>query len=53
LQWLYRTVVGKNPTRFRFEFGLWTRQVVRVLIRERFGVKLSVTSVGRLLGHWA
>lgn len=51
LQWIYKTVVGKNPTQFRFEFALWTREMIRVLIRERFGVTLSVSSVGRLLGH--
>lgn len=49
LRWLYRTVVGKNPLQFRFEFALWTRWMIRILLQERFGLKLSLSSVGRLL----
>jgi len=49
MRWLYRTVVGKNPLQFRFEFALWTRGMIQILLRERFGLKLSLSSVGRLL----
>ena len=49
MRWLYRTVTGKSPLQFRFEFALWTREMIRVLLREQFGLQLSVTSVGRLL----
>ena len=49
LRWLYRTMVGKNPLQFGFEFALWTRGMIRILLRERFGLKLSLSSVGRLL----
>ncbi|RPI92193.1 MAG: IS630 family transposase, partial [Chloroflexi bacterium] len=47
--WLYRTVTGKCPLQFRFEFALWTREMIRVLLRERFQLQLSLASVGRLL----
>ena len=33
----------------QFEFALWTREMVREVIRREFGVALSVVSVGRLL----
>jgi transposase len=46
---VYALVVGHNPQQLQFEFGLWTREMVRVLIRREFGVALSVVSVGRLL----
>jgi len=49
MRWLYRTVTGKSPLQYRFEFALWTREMIRILLREEFGLKLSVASVGRLL----
>jgi transposase len=51
LKWIYRTVAQKNPMQFKFEFGLWTREMVAVLINEKFGIKLSAISVGRLLAQ--
>jgi transposase len=44
-----RWLNGKDPRQYGFDFGLWTRQLVGRLVEERFEVKLSVTSVGRLL----
>jgi len=46
---LYRTITQKNPLQFRFEFALWTREMIRVLLREQFQLRLSLASVGRLL----
>jgi len=37
--------------RSSFDFGLWTRTIVQALVRERFGVELSVTAVGRMLAE--
>ena len=42
-------IVGKDPRQYGFEFGLWTRQIVAVLIAEKFGITLGLTAVGRLL----
>jgi transposase len=42
---------GKDPRQYGFDFGLWTRQIVAALIGQRFGVKLGVTAVGRLLAE--
>lgn len=46
---LYRVITSKNPRQLKFEFALWTRSMVRAYIRDEFGVRLSETSVGRLL----
>ena len=46
---IYRTVAGKNPMQLKFEFALWTRARIRQVIRERFGVRMTEVSVGRLL----
>jgi len=51
MKWIYNTVTCKNPQQYKFEFALWTRRMIRVLIEERFGVRLSLTSVGRLLAQ--
>ena len=51
MQWLYNTVVGKNPLQFRFEFALWTRQIIQVLLQDELKLKLSLSSVGRLLAQ--
>ena len=49
LQKIYRMVVGKDPRQLKFPFALWTRGMVRELIRREFDVRLSEVSVGRLL----
>lgn len=49
MQEIYRTVVGHSPLPYRFEFALWTREMVQVLLREEFQLSLSLSSVGRLL----
>jgi transposase len=46
---LYTMIVGADPRQYEFEFALWTREMVRVLIRREFRVSLSAVSVGRLL----
>lgn len=44
---VYQLVVGKNPRQIKFEIALWTRAMVREMIRSKFGVNLSLVSVGR------
>src|SRR5512135_2965480 len=46
---LYGLIAGQDPRQMQFEFALWTREMVREVIRREFGVSLSVVSVGRLL----
>ena len=44
-----RWILGKDPRQHGFDFGLWTRRIVQTLIREKMGVELCLTSVGKLL----
>lgn len=46
---LYRTITLSDPQQFKFESALWTRAMVRSLIRERFNVALSEVSIERQL----
>lgn len=49
IRWIYKTVVGKNPLQLKFEFALWTREMIREIIKQKFSVSMSAVSVGRLL----
>ena len=48
---IYNTVTTKNPMQLRFPFALWTRAMIRTLIQRKYGIKLSVISVGRLVAQ--
>lgn len=49
---LRRLINGKLPDELNMPFGLWTREAVRQLIFERFGVELSRWQAGRYLKSW-
>lgn len=42
-------VAGSDPRQLSFDFALWTRDMVRRLIRREFGVQMSASAVGRML----
>jgi transposase len=44
-----RWVNGNDPRQYGLDFGLWTRAVVAELIEQKFGVKLGMTAIGKLL----
>ncbi|MFT4196300.1 MAG: IS630 family transposase, partial [Pseudoxanthomonas sp.] len=50
-QQVFAWVNGKNPRQYGFDFGLWTRQIVRELVLQKFGVTLSLASIGALLAR--
>jgi len=47
-----KMVVDHNPEQLRLPFYLWTRGAVGQLIEQRFGIGLSVWTVGRYLSRW-
>lgn len=51
LQWLYNAITMGSPLQHQFEFCLWTLNIIRELLQKERGIKLSKSSVSRLLGH--
>ena len=49
IAWIYKTVVDKDPLQMKFQFALWTRSMIAIVIKRKYGIKRSDSSVGRLL----
>ena len=47
-----RTITDRCPEQLKLPFYLWTREAVAQLIEQRFGIQLSVWTVGRYLARW-
>lgn len=56
LPWQAATIVrmlqGKNPDQLSLPFYLWTREAVQDLIKRKFKISVSRTTVGRYLKRW-
>ena len=48
---VFRWINGRDPRQYGFDFGLWTRLIVALLIEQKFGIRLGVTAVGALLAR--
>ena len=47
-----KAVINRPPEQLKLPFYLWTREAVSELIERRFGIQLSVWTVGRYLFRW-
>ena len=52
-QQVRRGVLGKDPRQYGFDFALWTRRIVPALVKEKLGIELGLTAVGRWLASLA
>ena len=48
-----RWIIGRCPDQLKLPFALWTREAVQRLILRRFGLHLSIWTVGRYLKRWS
>jgi transposase len=49
---IVRTITDRTPDQVKLPFFLWTREAVAALVEQRFGVRVSLTVVGRWLRRW-
>lgn len=47
-----RLITDRCPDQLKLPFALWTREAVRDLIARKFGLQLSVWTMGRALKQW-
>jgi|TARA_B100001971_G_C18135352_1_gene507260 transposase len=47
-----KAIVDHCPEQLELPFCLWTREAVAQLIERRFGIRLSIWTVGRYLARW-
>lgn len=49
---IVRLITDRCPDQLKLPFALWTREAVQALIAQRYGLHLSVWTVGRYLRRW-
>lgn len=47
-----RLITSRCPDQLMLPFALWTREAVGNLLKQRFGIKVSIWTVGRYLREW-
>ncbi|MGF1530563.1 MAG: winged helix-turn-helix domain-containing protein [Puniceicoccaceae bacterium] len=51
-QEICRIIVDKTPDQLKLRFALWTREAVRQLILERFGIEYGIQTMSVVLARW-
>ena len=49
MSWLYFAITQGNPLNYKFDFCLWTLNIIRSMIKQERGVELSKSAISRLL----
>lgn len=49
---IQRMIVDRHPEQLKLNFALWTRDAVRLLIRQEFGLSMPIRTVGEYLKRW-
>ena len=42
---------GKDPRQYGLGVGLWTRQIVALLVEHKFGLRMGLTAIGKMLAR--
>ena len=49
---LRKALIDKTPDQMKLPFALWTRDAVKLLIRQMFGIAMPIRTVGEYLKRW-
>jgi len=49
---IQKDICDRRPEQLKMDFALWTREAVRVYIREHFGIEMPIRTVGEYLKRW-
>lgn len=49
---IQRLVIDKMPDQMKLPFALWTREAIRQLIQQRFGIVMPIRTIGEYLKRW-
>ena len=49
---LQKLLVDKNPLQLKLPFALWTRDAVRLVIKQRFGLSIPLRTISDYLHRW-
>lgn len=49
---LCKVLIDKTPDQMKLPFALWTRDAVRLLIRQWFGIEMPIRTVGEYFKRW-
>lgn len=49
---LCKALIDKTPDQMKLPFALWTRDAVKLLIRQWFGIEMPIRTVGEYLKRW-
>jgi transposase len=49
---IQKIIINKYPDQLQFDFALWTRDAVRLLIKKEFDIQMPIRTVGEYLMRW-
>jgi transposase len=49
---IQRVLLDKYPDQLKFDFALWTREAVRLVIRQKYDIDMPIRTVGEYLKRW-
>ncbi|MEN6317431.1 MAG: IS630 family transposase [Syntrophaceae bacterium] len=47
-----RALIDKTPDQLKLPFALWTREAIKLLIKQRFSLEMPIRTVGEYLKRW-